>query len=105
MNSQDRRRIRRERQRTIDASIAKADALYRGTAEGSNYDRTKGVKMTRKVKRDNVDFGGHELHVRMEFSTHSQRHQSKFGLSGRTKQYQKERVAVDPKQGSRYIRN
>lgn len=30
--------------------------------------------------------------IRVEFSTHNSRHQSKFGLSGRTKQYSKERI-------------
>lgn len=103
MNSQTRRRIRRERQRTIEQSIDTADKLYRSNATDSNYNRNSGHKMQRKAKRDGIDYGGHEQHVRMEMATNCSRHQSKFGLAGRTKQYQRERMSGE-RNGTRHIR-
>ena len=97
MNAQMRRRIRRERERMIAASIAEADRLWRGD-NGDGWD-DKSQLATHKVRpRFKADeFQG----VGVEFVHLKDRRRSATGVHN---QYRRDYTSYDTRSVSRHIR-
>jgi hypothetical protein len=77
---------KKARRATINTSCA-----YNANRDAWNdvLDLVGPKKRCRQSSDDRIDNA-----IRVEFSTHNKRHQSKFGLAGRTKQYSKERITA-----------